>query len=133
MFKRQQRLLVPTIQKPNQQINMKSFKSFTIYPTCHSNAISDNNPGGIYSRLELPGHCTAELFGGGHSATGDGINTYDVRLTNRKTGDIVRLGHRVRTRGVTSDQVSAIMMEHQRRQDRRQQHQQKVARYRQYR
>lgn len=111
---------------------MKSFKSFTIYPTCHSNAISDNNPGGIYSRLDLPSNVTAELFGGGHSATGDGVNTYDIRLTNRKTGQVIRLGHRVRTRGVTADQVSAIMLEHQRRASRRQKHQQNVARYKQH-
>ena len=107
---------------------MKNFNSFTIYPTCHSNAISEHNPGGIYARLDLPMNTVAELFGGGHSATGDGVNTFDIRLTNHKSGQVIRLGHRVRTRGVTSDQVSAIMLEHQRRTIRKQKYQQRVAR-----
>lgn len=106
---------------------MKTFNNFVIYNTNPSHVITTNNPGGIYSTMKLADGAVAELFGGTTSSTGDGVQTFDVRITN-SSGVVQHFGSRVRTRGVSADQVSAVLMEYQRRSTWRSRHN-RVARH----
>lgn len=109
------------INKRHKDTLSTTFKSLNFYPTAKSWGMdedSTNIKGGVYASLIMANGSKVEVFGGTRHSRGDGVTTYDLKVTN-KNGKPARWSKRVRLQGIDQDEITALLLELQRRKVRR--------------
>ena len=98
-----------------------TFKSLNFYPTAKSWGMEEDNPtikGGVYASTMMDNGSKVEVFGGTRHSRGDGVTTYDLKVTT-KSGKPARWSKRVRLQGIDADEITSLLLELQRRKVRR--------------
>ncbi len=94
---------------------LTTFNSFNFFPTARMWGLEDEADvkGGVYASETMNNGAKVEVFGGTRHSKGDGITTYDLKVTT-KAGKPARWSKRVRLQGIDADEITALLLELQR-------------------
>lgn len=98
-----------------------TFNSLQFFPTAKNLSYAEDSSsikGGVYASTTMRGGAKVEVFGGTKHSRGDGVTTYDLKVTS-KTGKPARWSKHVRLQGIDADEITSLLLELQRRKVRR--------------